>query len=201
MKLRRFRRLISGLLLLWLGLLQFPLPLSVRATETALEGKDQSAPYPCMNRPCGCKSAEQCWTSCCCTTKAERIAFVLEHGLEMPAALRGAEAVPATPKSCCAGKTAVACDREATCGPADHCENCKRQPARRRTSVVMLDSVLKCKGLSFQLSQFGSVIVPCVVPQVTLAVVDLGRILLRDDAFSSVALAPPAPPPKIGGLI
>ena len=205
MKLRQFRRVISGLLLLWLGLLQFPLPLSVRATDAVSEGKDFSTPYPCMNRPCGCRSAEQCWTSCCCTTKAERIAYVIEHGLEMPAALCGpddGEHVAEKPKACCAAKSASAqCHSKEKCRSADGCAECKQEPARPRVGVVMLDSVMKCKGLAFQLSQFGGAVVPGVVPQVRLILVDFGSVLLTDDTFSDVALAPPSPPPRIGGLI
>jgi len=60
MKVRRSRRIISGLLLVWLGLLQFPLPFAVRAAGTSSSDKDLSTPFPCMNRPCGCRSTEEC---------------------------------------------------------------------------------------------------------------------------------------------
>jgi hypothetical protein len=205
MKLRRSRRMISGLLLLWLGLLQFPLPFSVRATESASNGKDLSTPYPCMNRPCGCRSAEDCWKSCCCTTKAERIAFVLENGLEMPAALVDAadeESTPAEPKACCSKSPAVApCDKDAECTPSSGCDKCDRQQSKPRKGVVFFSSVLKCKGLSTMLAQFGGAVLPLVTPQVTFFVTEHGRLTLVDDVVTGLTLAPPAPPPRISGLI
>ena len=49
--------------------------------------KDRSQPFPCMDRPCGCKDAAQCWTSCCCTTPRERLAWARQRGIEPPSAL------------------------------------------------------------------------------------------------------------------
>ena len=61
------RRLTACLLLVVsVGML---FPLSYQSGESPSE-KDQSAPFPCQNRPCGCKTAEQCWKKCCCKSKA-----------------------------------------------------------------------------------------------------------------------------------
>lgn len=40
--------------------------------------------FPCMDCPCGCNSAEQCWRSCCCHTLAERVDWAREHGVRPP---------------------------------------------------------------------------------------------------------------------
>ena len=40
--------------------------------------------FPCMDCPCGCNSAEQCWRSCCCHTLAERMDWAREHGVRPP---------------------------------------------------------------------------------------------------------------------
>ncbi len=58
-----------------------PVP-SLRANSS----DPSSAPYPCQNHPCGCVSAEQCWTGpCCCFTMREKVAWASEHGITPPA--------------------------------------------------------------------------------------------------------------------
>jgi len=46
--------------------------------------KDRSTPYPCMDRPCGCASAEQCWKSCCCFTNQEKVVWAAKHAVQLP---------------------------------------------------------------------------------------------------------------------
>jgi hypothetical protein len=79
-------------------------------------GKDRSRPFPCMDRPCGCATAEQCFTSCCCNTPAETLAWATAHRVE-PAVLAALErrvagdrpaVVKATKSSCCSSKAPVA---------------------------------------------------------------------------------------------
>ncbi|OAI57644.1 hypothetical protein AYO47_07815 [Planctomyces sp. SCGC AG-212-M04] len=193
MKSRRSRRIISGLLLVWLGLLQFPLPFAVRAAGTSSSDKDLSTPYPCMNRPCGCRSAEECWKSCCCTTKAERIAFVLDHGLEMPAALKESEEQQPAPRACCANQT---CSHASE---AADCDSCQRSKKPIRKGVVLLSAALKCKGLTSMLMQFGGALVPANAPLPELVPFAQGLINLADDLGTGVSLSPPSPPPRIPG--
>lgn len=59
-----------------LSALDVPLPAFVH--------KDASVPFPCQNHPCGCRTAEQCWSHCCCFTPEERWAWAREHGVEPP---------------------------------------------------------------------------------------------------------------------
>jgi hypothetical protein len=90
-------------------------------------GKDRSRPFPCMDRPCGCATAEQCFTSCCCNTPSETLAWAKAHRVE-PAVLAALEqrvassnqlVAKATKSSCCSTKAPVA---EESCCPI-------RQPA------------------------------------------------------------------------
>jgi len=197
MKVRCSRRIISGLLLVWLGLLQFPLPFAVRAAGTS-SGKDLSTPFPCMHRLCGCRSAEDCWKSCCCTTKAERIAFVLEHDLEMPAALQEPHDPQTPPRACCAAKKGcctTATEEKQTCD-ADRCER-PRKPARK--GLVLLSEAMKCKGLTFQLLQFGGALMPTEAAAPRPVQIIEGFLPLADDFRSGISLAPPAPPPRLAG--
>jgi hypothetical protein len=81
-----------------------------------LAGKDRSQPFPCMDKPCGCATAEQCFTSCCCNTPAETLAWATAHRVE-PAVLAALEqrvasgsqlVAKATRSSCCSSKAPVA---------------------------------------------------------------------------------------------
>jgi hypothetical protein len=73
------RRLIAGLTLVayLLATLGVPLPAAARRPD------DQ--PFPCQDHPCGCRTAEQCWTSCCCFTPEQRWAWARERHIEPPA--------------------------------------------------------------------------------------------------------------------
>ncbi|AMV35434.1 hypothetical protein VN12_25310 [Pirellula sp. SH-Sr6A] len=58
--------------------------LPIPVPTAGLAEKDSAQPFPCQNRPCGCKTAEQCWTGCCCFTPSERLAWAEENGVAPP---------------------------------------------------------------------------------------------------------------------
>jgi hypothetical protein len=60
-----------------LAALEIPLPVFVH--------KDSSQPFPCQDHACGCQTAEQCWSHCCCFTPDERWAWATAHNVEPPA--------------------------------------------------------------------------------------------------------------------
>jgi hypothetical protein len=100
---RHKQRLFSLALVIWLIISHLPLPLATPRSD----GKDLSKPFPCQNRPCGCRSAEQCWKSCCCFSNAQKIAWAKANSVRVPEfvkhAISGDEsrAVVAR-RSCCA---------------------------------------------------------------------------------------------------
>jgi hypothetical protein len=60
---------------------------------TDRQEKDRSEPYPCMDRPCGCASAQQCWKKCCCFTNQQKIAWAKRAGVKVPEFVAQAAAV------------------------------------------------------------------------------------------------------------
>lgn len=40
--------------------------------------------FPCENGGCGCASATECWTSCCCRTEEQRLVWAIENGVPPP---------------------------------------------------------------------------------------------------------------------
>lgn len=59
-------------------------PLSTATVPEDAWAKDLSAPFPCQHRPCGCRSAEQCWKQCCCYSNAQKVAWARAHGVTVP---------------------------------------------------------------------------------------------------------------------
>lgn len=100
----------------------------VSSAESQLTGAE---PYPCQHCPCGCLTAEQCWSSCCCHTVEERLAFARKHGLwHRVRELEGA-----------------ASDRSAGHEPLHSCLTAVNEPP----PTINLMSALGCKGLRLML--------------------------------------------------
>lgn len=70
------RAAIALVMIASLGLAQFGYPVY----EVAVKKGDQ--PFPCQFSRCGCQTAEQCRTSCCCHSKRERVAWAVERGID-----------------------------------------------------------------------------------------------------------------------
>jgi hypothetical protein len=72
------RRLLS--LLVCLSIMATILPVPV----ASMPEKDRSQPFPCQDHPCGCRNAEQCWRSCCCFTRSQKLAWARKRGITPP---------------------------------------------------------------------------------------------------------------------
>jgi hypothetical protein len=79
-------RLVRGLLSLsvLLGVCAMLFPLPVAPLPPNSPEKDSSEPFPCQNRPCGCRSAEQCWKKCCCFNNAQKVAWAKANNVKVP---------------------------------------------------------------------------------------------------------------------
>ena len=142
------RRLTAWAMLGLYGLVASGLPLPVVAppaagTEAArrFAGKDRSRPFPCMDKACGCDSAERCFASCCCHTPAETLAWAKARGIEpaviMALSRQVAKAEPAPPAgSCCTvGKPQPAC-----CEAAEPAASCCQETEAAGPSCCDADS-------------------------------------------------------------
>lgn len=101
------------------------------AAVKRLAGKDRSRPFPCMDKPCGCVTAEQCFTNCCCNTPAETLAWAKAHAVE-PAVLA------ALARRAASGRQTVAKPAKSSCcstkAPAAGASCCTTKPSA--TAVV-----------------------------------------------------------------
>lgn len=124
-----------------------------------LHAKDRSTPFPCMDKPCGCATAEQCFANCCCNTPAETLAWARAHGVK-PALLaaleRRAGRERAKPSASCCGTTAA----RSCCEPEPEAACCRVAPPAASTEPqgeslrsaprfhgVVLRAMLACGGL------------------------------------------------------
>jgi hypothetical protein len=203
---RRFRRLLRKYgfpLAGWLSIMAYlvvagGLPLPVPATAT----KDLSSPFPCMNSPCGCQNARQCWTSCCCHTPAERLAWARHQHVTPPLELvllvdEGSISYAAATrppsentKACCAARHAGSSTID-----AHHPHDAKSPTQRSTTDTVVGLRALQCHGIAHWMAAVTAV-PPTVVgsgyQQAPTSLVSFPPL-----QFSSSTLPPPVPPPRL----
>lgn len=197
----------------------------VRSISTTIAGlaKASSAShagderYPCENCACGCGSALECWTACCCHTPHERLVWALANGVKPPAALevsasqwaraaadlesRQARAADASPTT--RGKAQAACPLckhdDADSPKADgtlargSCENGALDLAR----VSM--GPLSCKGLASHgnPASFGALWIPLETRRAAFEPVRVECVLLvAEFPAPSRTLDTPTPPPR-----
>jgi hypothetical protein len=77
---------VRGLLCLsvLLGICAMLFPLPIASPPQKSTEKDSSERFPCQNRPCGCRSAEQCWKKCCCFNNAQKVAWAEANKVKVP---------------------------------------------------------------------------------------------------------------------
>lgn len=138
----KFRKF--GKATIWLVLLSFlfcllPIPFPLSSAP-----KNHSEPFPCEDCPCGCTGPEECWTSCCCKTPQERLAWAKSKGITPPSYAVLGDATPTTElvkkelKSCCASKSVTirptmaphrkgsCCSSESCSKPKELCSSCSK---------------------------------------------------------------------------
>lgn len=146
------RKVITFLALVCFCASSMPLPIGwVRVSDKA-----DSQPFPCQDSPCGCKTAVQCWTNCCCTTPAQRLAWARKNGVAPPQ-----YAIAALSKTARAVKPAVLPGEEASptpsragekprhdcCAKHAHQETCLAAPTRtQKCCSADSEQVAKCKA-------------------------------------------------------
>ena len=193
-----------------------PLPLGggqpaspTSAAAHRLAGKERSQPFPCMDKPCGCATAEQCFSSCCCNTPAELLAWAramkADPGVVAALVRRATTSAPAAER-CCAAAQSECCAAAAEshmANPYDQCCSAQAspiavgdEPCDTLTRGVSLRAMRACKGLAAEWLSIG-VALPPVAPAVVSCVADtLSRIACFDVSISGSRVAPDAPPPR-----
>ena len=194
-----------------------PLPLagSLAATGSPaaerLAGKDRSRPFPCMDKPCGCATAEQCFSNCCCNTPAELLAWAQANRLD-PATLMAlherataARPTPATASCCSSANESPTCCAASAAAPSC-CEvttaAAPQQPADDVTEEavaspgISLKAMLACGGILAGWSAATISLPAPAIVSVERSAACCGRIAVADDVGTSIDPTPDAPPPR-----
>ncbi|MBS0267132.1 MAG: hypothetical protein JSS02_34720 [Planctomycetes bacterium] len=169
-----------------------PMP---RGASTADVGKDRSQPFPCQDRPCGCRSAAQCKKSCCCFTRQQKLAWASRHGVSpepfvdgLPKSRRPAE-TPA--KSCCVAVREVESTAISSGGM------CHAPPARRVPVQILIGIwAHECQGLSFAVGGWLVFVLP-PVSSLKMAIEPAEEVVVCVCLpVVEVLSEPPVPPPR-----
>ncbi|MCE9631978.1 MAG: hypothetical protein K8S94_14845 [Planctomycetia bacterium] len=174
------------------------------AAAARLAGKDRSTPFPCMDKACGCATAEQCLQDCCCNTPAETLAWARAHDVA-PAILaslmqRAAASLPKASGSCCSAATPSCCEAaEPSCCAVDQGDE---PPARIPDAAhvvgvrsIVLRAMLACGGVADEWSSGGLSLPPPLVTSVSRPS-PTATITIADDPIKALPRSPDAPPPR-----
>lgn len=204
--------------------LPLPMGFSSPGQESAssakrLSGKDRSKPFPCMDKPCGCATAEQCFANCCCHTPAERLAWARAHDIEAGVLAALERRVAAEPRKagsgCCAKKSAkparstpsLDLDGLEICSeyrsfastPASVTAEDSSAPADEppQPRLVVLRAMLACGGIVAEWFSCGvSLPPPAIVAAVVTYEPPLVTLAVADDQMICVPSVPDLPPPR-----
>ena len=155
------RRLISLFALAGVCASILPLPIGWHRSSD----KDFSSPFPCQNRPCGCKSAAQCWKQCCCFSNSQKLAWAKENHVAVPSYVSVAAAKEKGETGCrtsgccarCAKSSAASCEHDCQIAKDSHLpeNSCSDEAAKdqqaaageqTRTTFVLGMFWHKCQG-------------------------------------------------------
>jgi hypothetical protein len=189
---RSAKRLLSILVMASLFFGSGGVPVVVRIS------KDRSQPYPCMDNPCGCSSADECWHHCCCHTNREKVAWAREHGVTPPdfviAAAEKEEKESSAAQACCPHPGCAKCAARAAAAQAASKPGKK---ARLRFRLVLVDMARRCGNMAQVWSLFGPALPVRLETAWSFDQKVVGRVIEAPVLDTSVPLPPPVPPPKL----
>jgi hypothetical protein len=196
---RLARRLVAGLALVaYLFTSAGFLPLPVLPHK-----KKSGTPFPCQDHLCGCSSAKECWTHCCCFSVEERWAWAAAHHVEPPAY---AERPAAAGWSLARLRNQA--DQPACCDHAKHASCCETEEARpavgtgqsadgTRLPTLLMVTAARCQNLSAAWVGVGAVLPLLPGPARLSDRSPVERLSYPDSSPVILSIVPPDPPPRM----
>lgn len=198
----RYRLGVLGVCLAYLlTALEIPLPVFVH--------KNSGQPFPCQDHLCGCETAEQCWSSCCCFTPEERWAWARAHNVEPPAYAEKPAASPSPPPKVAGNEggqgwnTVKLRDSDTTAKGCccthkpDTQASEKRLPADASGLRLATIAVRRCQGYSSLWISAGAVLPVYRWAEWSPDDVPPARVCLPSTHADMVPSTPPDPPPRL----
>lgn len=179
-------------------------PVAGSPAAKRLADKDRSRPFPCMDKPCGCATAEQCFSSCCCNSPAELLAWAEINGLD-PATLlvlqrRVAATAPEAPAAACCCSSAA--EAAACCTTTESASAHQPAPADDRDSaptpskVISLKAMLACGGVLAGWAAAVTSLPPPTAPRCEPCLQLVGMLSITDEIGRSADRLSDTPPPR-----
>ncbi len=183
-------------------------PTGADAAAKRLSAKDRSRPFPCMDKPCGCASAEQCFTNCCCNTPAELLAWARARRVDSAviaalsrraAAPGGTTSPPQQAARCCSTAARPACcaeaDQPACCGATPPVP-AEPEAVPVAAPAVVLRAMLACGGIVAEWLAVGGSLPPPPVAACDRGGPPAAALTLFNESSLSERVAPEGPPPR-----
>ena len=184
----RCRSATSLLLLATVIAALLPVPVSL---PTLAQGKDRSKPFRCQDRPCGCRTAEQCRTQCCCSPKTHITARVKR--LSEPAASPSVGTAKDSPAKCCSNAGASKSLSQRSHSP-------KSKPRTRSHQVILMIAAQECHGVAQAFSGQAVFVIPKGFSHAARISSVTERLVARGSLFHPRFAEPPIPPPRLCAL-
>jgi len=179
-------------------------PVAGSPAAKRLADKDRSRTFPCMDKPCGCATAEQCFSSCCCNSPAELLAWAEINGLD-PATLfalqrRVAATAPEAPAAACCRSSAA--EAASCCATTESAPAHQPAPADEGDSaplpsrMISLKAMLACGGV---LAGWAAAVTSLPAPTALRCepcMQLVGVLSITDEIGHSADLLRDAPPPR-----
>ena len=161
--------------------------------------------FPCMDSPCGCKTAAQCWDKCCCHNDAQKIAWARAQGVIPPAFVvarfqseQKQSAIVANPRSSSCAQEPGGNSQSSGCCSKNRTEiekQCVTKPASTyRSRVVLWRSLQRCRGVDLVWTLLATGWIPDRHETVNVADPLLIEIYRIDDRDCESIIFSPDPP-------
>lgn len=177
------RQATSCLLLLAMVAALFPMPISLPVLAFA---KDRSQPFRCQDRPCGCRTAEQCRKQCCCFPSGQK--QVRSSNKTTRPKPRASVASNAASQSSCCSK------------PQDSKRLAQQDRARskdRQRQFVLLVAAQECQGVAQTFSGQAVFVLPATFSCEELVAAVAERLTHSGSRHQQRFAEPPIPPPRL----
>jgi hypothetical protein len=195
------RRCAAALTLACYLLTALNVPLPVPAANRTPGG----GAYPCQDHGCGCQSAAQCWTGCCCLTPEQRWTWARDHRVVPPPDAEKPTGASwntkrqrdrdTAPPSCCDQHASPESPRPgACCAKADDAK--QEKPQGKQIAWRLTLAGLKCQGQSTLWVTSGAAVPPAPALTWQPYFEPLDLMSWADDAPRDCRAAPQDPPPR-----
>lgn len=163
--------------------------------------------FPCQHHQCGCATAQQCWSSCCCFSRDEQVAWAKANHVALPEEFTLASLVAehTAKRSCCdehdEHEHGVACQHEHNVPTAaDHSQaDAAVAHAAPPTTIKWVHGLAarKCRGQSTDWIASGAVMPLPLGPAWEFEWLQIGLASDAPTSLAGVSFAPPVPPPWV----